>query len=182
MTELTTIPSPDYIAAKAELDAAQAEYQDIIKREVATGVRPDAADWDRILARLRAAGEALHATPDQQYLDEIKKAQQDARARNLADELSRVPGAMTSAHPRWHEFCDLLNHELHLHGCSGDGSQLDPDNPGKLWPQPHPTLWLSRTILEFMGLSVDEIDVSFKYFREHGGYCDCEVQMNVDRQ
>ena len=168
LTELTFTPSADYVAAKAALEGAVQRFNEALKkawaRQDAGEIGPVGEDADVAEAskRMEVAREALHATPDQQYLDEVEKAERDARARNLAAELSRMPNAMNREHPRWRAFCDLLNFELELHGCSGDGTQLDADNPGKLWPQPHPTLWLSRTILDFMDLSVDEIDLSFK--------------------
>jgi len=33
-----------------------------------------------------------------------------------------------------------------------------------------------------MDLSADEIDVSPAYFCENGGFCDCEVLMNVKHE
>ena len=37
----------------------------------------------------------------------------------------------------------------------------------------------SERILAAMGLSETEIAESLEYFKEHGGYCDCEVLFNV---
>lgn len=38
----------------------------------------------------------------------------------------------------------------------------------------------SRRILTAMGLTQAEIAESLEYFQEHGGYCDCEVLLNVN--
>jgi hypothetical protein len=39
----------------------------------------------------------------------------------------------------------------------------------------------TKRILKDMGLDDRSIAVSLAYFRDHGGYCDCEVMLNVDR-
>jgi hypothetical protein len=36
-----------------------------------------------------------------------------------------------------------------------------------------------KRILQRMGLDEPAIEVSVAYFRDHGGYCDCEVLLNV---
>jgi len=38
----------------------------------------------------------------------------------------------------------------------------------------------ARAILARMGLRPAEIMANLQYFRNHGGYCDCEIVMNVD--
>ena len=68
-----------------------------------------------------------------------------------------MAGIMTPEHPRWNEFCDQLEKLLGRWGCSGDG--------------------LSRRLLIEMGCNVE---ASLAFFRDNGGYCDCEVLLNVD--
>jgi hypothetical protein len=91
---------------------------------------------------------------------------------------------MTREHPRWEEFCARLEGP---EGCDfrsdcergvGDTWYCASSNPE--FPEMAHTL--SRSILMKMGLSHEEIAASLAYFKEHGGYCDCEVLMNVDRQ
>ena len=41
------------------------------------------------------------------------------------------------------------------------------------------TLCASRRLLTVMGC---DFDASLAFFREHGGYCDCEVLFNVDQR
>ena len=37
----------------------------------------------------------------------------------------------------------------------------------------------SAVVLARMGLTAREIEETFQYFVRHGGYCDCEVLLNV---
>ena len=74
---------------------------------------------------------------------------------------------MTPAHPLWDEFCEILagpeycdfreENEM-VWTCAGD-------------------LTLSEKLLS----EWYDVDVpgSLQFFREHGGYCDCEVLFNV---
>ncbi|MHB8510007.1 MAG: DUF2695 domain-containing protein [Candidatus Dormibacteria bacterium] len=43
----------------------------------------------------------------------------------------------------------------------------------------HGDLRFTKKVLAEMGLSPQAIAVSLQYFMNHGGYCDCEVVMNV---
>jgi len=92
--------------------------------------------------------------------------------------------AMTREHPRWDEFCDRLAGEEGCNGredesgmpvwtCAGDHGQ-NPNSPEKVHE-------FSRAILKKMDLSDEEIAASIAYFRDNGGYCDCEVLFNVKR-
>jgi hypothetical protein len=82
---------------------------------------------------------------------------------------------MTREHPRWEEFCDRLEgpEGCNFHEDDGDGEIH--------WKCEHDDLTLSRRILADMGLSKTAIEDSVTYFRERGGYCDCEVLFNVKR-
>lgn len=83
---------------------------------------------------------------------------------------------MTPAHPRWSEFYDQLEELLSRWGCSGDGTQLD-GKTGAVAPQSRPTLCMSRRLLIEMGCNVE---ASLAFFRDNGGFCDCEVLLNVE--
>ena len=80
--------------------------------------------------------------------------------------LSPVP--ILPRHPRWEEFIERLsgpegcNFTDTSGACSGD-----MERP------------MCRRILTRMGLSERAIAVSLAYYRDHGGYCDCEVVLNV---
>lgn len=71
-----------------------------------------------------------------------------------------VTPIMTPSHPRWEEFAERLEEALRAETCDST------------------TLRLSTRLLGSMA----DIDVakSVEYFRANGGYCDCEVLLNVD--
>lgn len=64
---------------------------------------------------------------------------------------------MTNGHPQWSEFIGRL---------SRVAGQCDSK-----------TLSHSSAILQTMGGF--DVEKSLEFFRQHGGYCDCEVLMNV---
>jgi hypothetical protein len=70
-------------------------------------------------------------------------------------------------HPRWDEFLERLagpeacNFQTDRRTCFGD-------------------VRFTRTILRDMGLDEPSIEASIAYFRDHDGYCDCEVVRNFD--
>jgi Protein of unknown function (DUF2695) len=72
---------------------------------------------------------------------------------------------MTTENPRWNEFADALDQMGAKFGCDGDHRR---------YVHRH-----ARTVMEDMG-KID-IEGSLAYFRDHGGYCDCEILLNVDR-
>jgi hypothetical protein len=83
---------------------------------------------------------------------------------------------MTTKHPQWDDFLDRL------YGSEGCNFHLKiPNDMGSLtWTcDGSNTCPISRRILESMGLTPDEIEASLSYFREHSGWCDCEVLLNV---
>jgi hypothetical protein len=60
------------------------------------------------------------------------------------------------SHPRWEEFYNKLD----SHGmCDG-------------------TLTASRSILKSMEMDVEN---TLEYFKENGGFCDCEVILNLEK-
>lgn len=76
---------------------------------------------------------------------------------------------MTPKHPRWREFIEKLQE-----ACKGR------DSEGKIGWYCDGTIKNARRVLE----SMDRIDVekSLAYFRELGGFCDCEIVFNVDSE
>ena len=69
-------------------------------------------------------------------------------------------------HPRWDEFIDRLE--------GPEGCDFHPDH----WTC-HGDLRAATAILGRMGLTERAVRVSVAYFKDHGGYCDCEVVFNV---
>jgi hypothetical protein len=80
-----------------------------------------------------------------------------------------TPEVMTPKSPRWDEFCDALDEAVGLLDCGGDSTF--PPNPD--WP----THALTKRVLTLMG-HVD-VEASIDFYKQHGGYCDCEVMLNV---
>jgi len=79
--------------------------------------------------------------------------------------------AMTPRHPRWNEFTERLE------GAEGINYRVDGNGKGE-W-KCHGNHKLAISILETM----EDIDIpkSLKYFEKHGGYCDCEILLNVQK-
>jgi len=67
---------------------------------------------------------------------------------------------MTPESPRWPEFTKRLEDALNQHGCD---SKTRP---------------LAKKLLTSM--KCVDVEASLEYFSDHGGYCDCEILMNVD--
>jgi hypothetical protein len=72
-----------------------------------------------------------------------------------------ISNVMTPEHEDWEIFCDLLVERLDLADCDAE------------------SLVQSKSILKKYFPEIN-INKSIKYFESHGGYCDCEVLMNVD--
>jgi hypothetical protein len=69
---------------------------------------------------------------------------------------------MTPKHEMWDDFCKILSYTLdNIEKCDAE------------------TLKQSEYILRHYFTTVDT-EKSLEYFRSHGGFCDCEVLMNVD--
>ncbi len=71
-------------------------------------------------------------------------------------------------HPRWEEFVARLTGP---EGCNFQGER---------WTC-HNDLRAATSILRTMGLSERGVRLSIAYFKDHGGFCDCEVVLNVGR-
>ena len=78
---------------------------------------------------------------------------------------STIP--VSPRHPRWEEFLDRLRGP---EGCNFQTTWTCYGGTDKRY---------SRRILAGMGLTQREIEASLAYFEDHGGYCDCEVVMNL---
>ena len=78
-----------------------------------------------------------------------------------------VPG-----HERWNEFVERLE--------GPEGCWLRTNDDGAVIGDCDNGLERSTRILRAMGCNAAEVKVTLEYFRRHGGYCDCEVLLNVD--
>ena len=73
-----------------------------------------------------------------------------------------MPETLTPKSARWDEFCNALDATLRIWGCDARTHRHAKD------------------IMAKMG-NVD-IEASLEFFEEHGGYCDCEILLNVDTE
>jgi hypothetical protein len=84
---------------------------------------------------------------------------------------------LTPESPRWNEFADALWQSMAIPGepvrwrCDGDGS--GDSNPELVHRH-------AKKVMADMG-NVD-IPASIAFFESRGGYCDCEILFNVDRE
>lgn len=76
---------------------------------------------------------------------------------------------ITPGHPRWEEFLDRLT------GPQGLGVRAGGWHCAGGEDKTH-----SRRILLEMGQSPAAVEANLAFFERHGGYCDCEVWMNVE--
>jgi hypothetical protein len=97
------------------------------------------------------------------------------KLRQKADDQMAAPllRALTPGNPRWNEFADALDATL---GPIPEGECL----PGKPpWYGCKGDHCHAKEIMAAMG-GID-IEASLKFFKSQGGYCDCEILLNVDR-
>ena len=90
--------------------------------------------------------------------------------KSLSEAQERPQLVMTPLHPRWVEFLAWLSEPEYL--------DFEARNGCITHSHCQSNLRFSRTILTQMG-GID-VRASLAFFREHGGYCDCEVLMNVE--
>ena len=76
---------------------------------------------------------------------------------------------LTPESPRWEAFLDALDNALGRNGCDGDEGQAAPGRVHR-----H-----AKAVMAAMG-GID-IEATLAFFEDHGGYCDCEILLNVDR-
>jgi hypothetical protein len=67
---------------------------------------------------------------------------------------------MTMAHPEWQQFANGLGNAIHARGCDHTHEH-------------------TRALLEVLGFADDEIEAFVAGFTEAGGFCDCEILMNL---
>jgi hypothetical protein len=75
---------------------------------------------------------------------------------------------LTPESPRWDLFTDSLDVLGSMKGCDGDESQAAPGCVHR-----H-----AKAVMTAMG-GID-IEKTLDYFKDHGGYCDCEILLNVE--
>jgi hypothetical protein len=94
----------------------------------------------------------------------FSEGERDAAEKTLISERTRT--VMTPINPRWHEFCDkLAGDNYRCNGCLRfENGTLNPDS-------------FAVQILSEMG-NLD-IESSIAFFERHGGFCDCEILLNV---
>jgi hypothetical protein len=84
---------------------------------------------------------------------------------------------MRTTHPRWEAFLARLD--------GPEGCNFRVEDGRETWTcaggESATSHLFSRKIMIAMGLTADKVTASLKYFREHGGYCDCDVVFNVGR-
>jgi len=82
-------------------------------------------------------------------------------------------GLMTTEHPRWSEFAERLE--------GPEACDFREDAVGNTtWNCSGHTRDQSSAILRDMGATDADLLATLDYFDEHGGYCDCEILLNVE--
>jgi len=74
--------------------------------------------------------------------------------------MAKAKEVMTPEHPRWNTFCKELQASIAKNGCTAKTGKQNA----------------KRVMKEMGGIN---IKASCDYFEEHGGYCDCEILLNV---
>lgn len=74
---------------------------------------------------------------------------------------------MTPEHPQWNDFCDRLGGD--------EGCTFTEDLK---WKCHHDYRFATKILDSIDGINTEQ---SIAYFRENGGYCDCEILFNVDK-
>lgn len=78
-----------------------------------------------------------------------------------------MSNVMDMDNPRWDEFLELLDKELARDDFT-EACDATTDKP------------LARRALVRMGLTSGEIAATFEFLESRGGFCDCEIFLNVD--
>jgi hypothetical protein len=79
---------------------------------------------------------------------------------DILDDDDDEAATMTPEHAQWKEFLTELSQSIREHGCDAK------------------SLRLAKDILSSDRYHCD-VEASLEFFREHGGYCDCEILLNV---
>jgi hypothetical protein len=110
--------------------------------------------------------------PPAQYRTEsmtMKHTHESAPAGCRQHKESQMTIVLTPESPEWEEFASALDASLGRWGCDGDGTgEFDPGCVHRR----------AKAVMTAMG-GID-IEETLEYFKDHGGYCDCEILLNVD--
>jgi hypothetical protein len=80
---------------------------------------------------------------------------------------------MTTAHPRWSEFVGRLG--------GPEACDFRQEAGGTVtWNCTSHTRDQASRILRDMGATDGDLLATLDYFDAHGGYCDCEILLNID--
>jgi hypothetical protein len=111
-------------------------------------------------------------TPTPDSFDKVGTPQTSAKP-----PISKDADLMTPEHPNWHDFLDRLE--------GPDGCNFHNRTPGN----PDTLTWtcdsgdtscpIARRLLADMGFTDAAIDCSIMFFHSEGGFCDCEIVLNV---
>jgi Protein of unknown function (DUF2695) len=71
---------------------------------------------------------------------------------------------LTPESPRWEQFTDMLDTLGSMEGCDGDAGEHVHRH--------------AKAVMAAMG-GID-IEATLAFFESRGGYCDCEILLNVD--
>jgi hypothetical protein len=82
-------------------------------------------------------------------------------------------GTMTAGHPRWREFV------ARLYGPEGCDFRESPAG-SLVWNCSAHTRDGAAAILRDMGATDQDLLATLDHFDTNGGYCDCEILLNVD--
>jgi hypothetical protein len=81
-------------------------------------------------------------------------------AKILTFKANAMPEVLTPESPRWEQFTDMLLGS----GCDGDAGDHVHRH--------------AKAVMAAMG-GID-IEATLAFFEDHGGYCDCEILLNVE--
>jgi hypothetical protein len=176
-----------YFSASIEIDESGVEVEDIDEVDPRDVLRADVRQLEAVItwdfANLSKRKLFLETLTEAQVAAECRSegslggatliASKDGHASVRAENGNNIP--MSPDHERWEEFIGKLN------GPEGCNFRLvvPDDNRSMTWTcDSTKSCPLARKILTEMGSSLAEIERSLAYFREHGGYCDCEIVLN----
>lgn len=127
--------------------------------------------WEERRGSLTIALCVSHGEDAERLVDsllDVHQAAAEAAPDDEGEEETTMSELITPTHERWGEFTIRLAGE---DGCdwTREGWTCFGDHR------------FSRSILQAMGLDAETIRHTLGYFIDHGGHCDCEVLLNVDR-
>lgn len=81
---------------------------------------------------------------------------------------------MTPEHERWNDFRAVLEEHVIFEPCGPNGRCRVTGCDG------YGIYRHAIRILRRMGFTNDAVEASCQFFRDHFGFCDCEILMNVE--